>query len=357
MAEKRQNMAIRTRKPVKPRVRRKSSTGGARRPVARPGRVHHPRKRRKIGRKILIGLIFVGMIGYVSHCSDWWEKPSQWLKKAGEIKRLQREIALADAAKAEERTERSAIDMVAEAESDSSNERAGFFLAGELQKIFTVCEISLQGVHSIPEDTLLSLIGSIESLTVFDLNLSALAGRIESHPRIQRAMIRRRLPGTLVVEVRERREEALIVSGGELFGLDEERVVLPPPMPGWPLNVPVITGYRGDLVPGDTVDHPALLSALAWIREACRLPQVEEWICELHVAGHDLKWVVGTNGWRVRPGDHAVVSQAAALEALLKRDRKAPVKGSFIDLRFPGFLIVHDSGGSNDESRRYREEG
>jgi hypothetical protein len=234
----------------------------------------------------------------------------------------------------------------AEGKTDRSDQQPGVVTQArewerrQLDNIFIVRNVELRGALSIPGDTLLARLGDIQGKPMLELDLFALAGRIRSHPRVQRAELLRRLPGTLEVRVTERRELAVISARTGLTGIDGQGVVLAPPAPGWPVDVPVITGSRISLAVGDTLRDENLVYALAWIRKAEREPRVQSWLSEVHVNPAGVEWVEGVNGWRVRLGTHAIGAQVAALDAYLGQQNQEDRSNRTLDLRFPGFLIV-----------------
>jgi cell division protein FtsQ len=221
-----------------------------------------------------------------------------------------------------------------------STVRSRFYRARN--QLFRVRDISLQGVLSIREDTLLNRLGPLMDHPMFELNLELLARKLEAHNRIESAELIRRLPGSLEVRVTERRELALILHNGELIGVDEHGVVLSPPEPGWPLDAPLITGAKLTPVIGDTVAAENLLTALKWIRMTSSNSRVQSWISEVRVGPSGVEWIGGVNGWRVTPGRHPVGAQVATLDAFLAKRGFEGRSSRELDLRFPGFLIVRE---------------
>ncbi len=212
-----------------------------------------------------------------------------------------------------------------------------------VNNLFQVQQVRIEGVLSVSQDTVRALIGEIEGRGMFELDLESLAGGVERHSRVRKALIRRRLPGTLIVAVQERREVMLVVSDGRLYGVDSEGVILSNPNPGWPLDAPVVTGYSGALTPGGSVEDPGLMAALVWARHLARKPLVGEWVSEVHLDAGIVDHVLGAGGVRVQPGDHSVTAQVAALNAYLaSTDKRASRSRKIVDMRFPGFLILKE---------------
>jgi cell division protein FtsQ len=67
-----------------------------------------------------------------------------------------------------------------------------------------------------------------------------LAARVASHPEIQRALVRRKLPGTLVIEIVERVPIAMVPTAGGFRVYDERGVALPIDPARVAVDVPVL---------------------------------------------------------------------------------------------------------------------
>ncbi len=330
------------------------------------------RKKRKIGRKLL-GLIVIGVIGWQGYANKdtilgWFDRPEKpnvatteqaapidsigVSKRLAETIRQHREIML-------ETLELPDTTVLYKANTDTAadaptlvsvlNDSADLTFWQRINptrlmnNLFSVQDVRISGVLSISQDTIQTLIGDVTDQGMFDLDLEALAERVNQHSRVQHTVIRRRLPSTLMVDVQERREIMLVVSSGKLLGVDREGVVLGEPNPGWPLDAPVVTGYHGKLNPGEMVEDPGLLSALTWARHASNRPLVGDWISEMHLDNGIVDFVQGAGNVQVQPGDHAIVAQVAALHAFLAGLGESKNENNIVDMRFPGFIILkHD---------------
>ena len=91
---------------------------------------------------------------------------------------------------------------------------------------FHVKRVEILGARYVAPSDILARLHVDTLVSVWDPT-SPLVARVESHPEIQHAVVRRKLPGTLVVEVTERMPVALIPAAGGLRVFDERGVVLP----------------------------------------------------------------------------------------------------------------------------------
>ena len=311
------------------------------------GRSTTPPQKRKIGRKILALVLLVLAVHWVWTSLDLGKHLSLPYGRAVPVDSVQQIAADSTKLHADRqvRTEPSVADSTIENSAQTEKEPGAIAEAREwtkqlIDRVFVVRELKVQGTLSIPEDTVLARLGDVMDKPMMELDLFGLASAIKSHPRVKRVELLRRLPGTLEVRITERRELAVVVAAGGLQGVDESGVVVSPPALGWPMDVPVITGYRQALAVGDTLKSENLLAALAWIRKAEREPRVQYWLSEVHVNNEGVDWISGVNGWRVRPGNHAVGAQVAALNVYLEQQNPEDRSKRMLDLRFPGFLIV-----------------
>src|SRR3954467_15495727 len=67
-----------------------------------------------------------------------------------------------------------------------------------------------------------------------------LAARLASHPQLRRVSVRRKLPGTLVVEVDENLPVALVATNDGLRAYDARGVALPIDLARTPIDAPVL---------------------------------------------------------------------------------------------------------------------
>ena len=91
---------------------------------------------------------------------------------------------------------------------------------------FHVRRVEILGARYVAPSDILARLHVDTLASVWDPTAPIVA-RVESHPEIQRAVVHRKLPGTLVVEVTERVPVALIPSAGGFRVFDERGVVLP----------------------------------------------------------------------------------------------------------------------------------
>jgi cell division protein FtsQ len=114
---------------------------------------------------------------------------------------------------------------------------------------FRVRKVEILGLRYTPAGEVLARLKVDTTRSVWD-PLEPLVARVAGHPQVASVAVSRKLPGTLVVDVTERRPVALVQIGPELRAVDERGVRLPLDPSRTPVDVPVVLS-----APRDTVYH------------------------------------------------------------------------------------------------------
>ncbi|MEO7457939.1 MAG: FtsQ-type POTRA domain-containing protein [Gemmatimonadaceae bacterium] len=126
---------------------------------------------------------------------------------------------------------------------------------------FRVRKIEVLGARYTPPADVIERLHVDSTRSVWD-PLGPLVTRVETHPQVEHVTITRKLPGTLIVELTERRPVALVQGPDGLRAVDERGKVLPLDPSRTPVDAPIVMA-----APRDTVLYH-LLSAM--LREAPR---------------------------------------------------------------------------------------
>jgi cell division protein FtsQ len=127
---------------------------------------------------------------------------------------------------------------------------------------FRVRRVEILGARYTPREEILSRLHVDTSRSVWD-PLGPLAARVRAHPQLLDVVVTRKLPGTLVVQLTERRPVGLVATAAGLRAVDERGGLLPLDPSRTPVDAPLVAAARGET----TVYH--LLGAMQ--REAPRL--------------------------------------------------------------------------------------
>ena len=111
---------------------------------------------------------------------------------------------------------------------------------------FVVSEVSVNGVGPAlrPED-LTAWLGFTDHTTVWEASPGRVRARLEAHPYIATAAVRRIFPNRLEIVVREREPQAIAVLD-DLFYVDRSGAIFGPLRPDDPRNLPIVTGLGAD---------------------------------------------------------------------------------------------------------------
>lgn len=108
---------------------------------------------------------------------------------------------------------------------------------------FAVTDIEVVGCERRTPDVVSAESGISVGANVFALDLDAARARILADPWISEATLARRLPGTILVQIEERRPAAL-VSLGDTFVVSPQGDPFKRLEPGDPVDLPLVTGLR-----------------------------------------------------------------------------------------------------------------
>jgi len=107
---------------------------------------------------------------------------------------------------------------------------------------FTVERVEIHGTeHALTPDDLRAWLGITAATTVWDTAPARLRARLEAHPYVAQAAVRRQFPGTLRIVVRERRPLAIAVLD-DLYYVDRGGVTFGPLRAHDDRDLPIITG-------------------------------------------------------------------------------------------------------------------
>jgi cell division protein FtsQ len=169
---------------------------------------------------------------------------------------------------------------------------------------FAIEHIEVRGNQQLSREAVIEGAGLALGKNVFDVGPEEVKRRLLQVAWIESVSVRRRLPGTYSIELRERRAVALLALS-ELFLVSDDGVAFKPLAAGDPYDLPVITGIDAAQVAQDRrASATALMSAVGllhdyqdaglWRREA---------ISEIHIEPEGtLSLYIGADATHVRLG-------------------------------------------------------
>ncbi len=132
------------------------------------------------------------------------------------------------------------------------------------QSLFAFEDIIVEGNHFVSANEIRQLAKIDSKHRLFEIDLKAVAQRVEKHQLIKEAKVSRRLPGSIVIKAFERQPIA-IFAGARPIAIDDEGKLLTKLSLKQAGKCPLITDvdYSGKLS-----DHPEMMSILDFLRFA-----------------------------------------------------------------------------------------
>lgn len=230
------------------------------------------------------------------------------------------------------------------------------------QNYFNVNRVTFQGLEQVREEELRSVLEGpppVIGSNLFALNLSRLEEELEKHPWIENAVLHRRLPNHLLIEINERKPVALYSMDG-LWALDIHGVALPLDVDRGGVDLPILNfSVRRDGIQqiqpiqgGDTLRDVRLVELLGKLEALRRrLPPLWESFSELTLTeGGDVEAYAfrqsakvllgGSPGWRQMLNFYTFI---------IYQGRRAGIEDiEFVDLRFRNQVVVRRTTGKTE---------
>lgn len=215
--------------------------------------------------------------------------------------------------------------------------------------VFEVERVEVVGTRYLPPEEALAATGIERGANVFD-DPGPWRDALLDHPLVDGAEVRRRLPHTVLVKVREV-EPVLLVATPELRPVDATGRVLPIDMSRAPVDLPVLR-TTSEISADGRLRQPGALSLIADYDRLRRLdPTLDSLVSEVHA---------GAGGMRLllHPPSHADVwipAEAGPLQLLHMRsaltdlrDRGELERLRSVDVRYSGQVVISLEPGSSN---------
>ena len=214
--------------------------------------------------------------------------------------------------------------------------------------LFGLRALEVGGLHLLDGDDVLAASGLEVGTNIFAVDLEEVEQRLENVCWIERAMVMRKPPDRLAVEIVERQRLAWVELGAT-YGIARDGVLLPKDQaPGESfadLNLPVISGLAAvsdTLQFGATVSDSTLVGLLGWWDEATaadaefclnvsRLEPLPGACVRLQMVG---------DGLEIRLPLDSVERNLRTLRRLMPRVYRDYPDPAYIDLRYTGQVVV-----------------
>jgi cell division protein FtsQ len=192
---------------------------------------------------------------------------------------------------------------------------------------FRVRRVEILGARYTAPADLLQRLRVDTTRSVWD-PLEPLAERVRTHPQVESVTVSRRLPGTIVVRVTERRPVALVSGPGGLRAVDEHGRRLPLDPSRTPVDAPIITSAPRDPI----VYH--LLGAMQ--RET---PQLYAQLSSIRAVGAD-ELVLQIADVPVRTMTSVTLERLADIQPVRRDLTRRQLRPAELDLRYRDQVIA-----------------
>lgn len=156
--------------------------------------------------------------------------------------------------------------------------------------------------------------------------IGPLAARLASHPQLHRVRVRRKLPGTLVVDVDENLPVALVATTDGLKAYDARGVALPIDLSRTPIDAPILP--RRDV---------GVLAFLGLLRTEA--PALYDRVSEIRVVGAD-EVLIDLDGTPVRAMRDVSTARLAEIEPVEQDLARRGFHAAELDLRYKDQVIA-----------------
>jgi cell division protein FtsQ len=207
---------------------------------------------------------------------------------------------------------------------------------------FRVQHIDVRGLTSLSTEEVVVACGLAEDENIFDVDIGGLASRVRAIPRVDKVLVSRRLPSTIVIQVQERLPVAVLPYAGYFVEVDGAGTAIGLEESYRANELPLLTGLTLRSVKvGYRVDAPELPLALAI---AAALPErVLRRVSEINFdesRGFSLYMQSHTQALLGSGTEAELKSRVAVLDALLARIEEEGKHATYVDVRFEKRPVV-----------------
>lgn len=190
-----------------------------------------------------------------------------------------------------------------------------------------VKKISVEGNNVLSEEELIRISGIHRGDAIMDVDLARVKKALEANPRIRRAVVVKKMPDEIRLEVEERVPVGLVQEKGKLLGVDAEGVIVPLVPAREEIQAPIITGAVHEN------GSAGLREALAVIEEL--RPDLVRRISEVRLTPeYGISLITTGRPIMIRLGRGDYAAKIDRLRKVLSALEREGSEKSYIDLRF-----------------------
>ncbi|MEM9073902.1 MAG: FtsQ-type POTRA domain-containing protein [Myxococcota bacterium] len=187
---------------------------------------------------------------------------------------------------------------------------------------FAIETLEVAGHDRVNEEELLQTAGLATGNNIFEVSPEQATEQLLAHPWVANAVVERRLPGTLRVEVEERHAVAALSMDDGLYLVGDDATLFKAIEDGDPVDHPVVTGIARARFVGDRAYRTSVLVEVVALLHDYRMAGLwrREPISEIHIQDNDdVTLHVGSDGMEVRLGRGPFLRKLRKLRRVLDR--------------------------------------
>ena len=222
---------------------------------------------------------------------------------------------------------------------------AGWYAAQAMNDAETlrVTDIRVRGNQHLARGEVLALLVGLEGQHLLHTDLEVWRRRVLGSPWVEQAALRRVLPSTVEVVIRERRPIAIGRIRGDLYLVDEQGLVIDEYGPNYAqFDLPIVDGLADTPPAGEPLVDPARAGLAAdLLRALDRQPALMKRISQIDVASaHDAVVLLDQDPALVHVGDQQFVERLQRYLELHEALHSRVPDIEYVDLRFDDRVYV-----------------
>jgi cell division protein FtsQ len=206
-----------------------------------------------------------------------------------------------------------------------------------------ISEIQVRGNRHLARGEVLTLLAGLEGQHLLQTDLEVWRRRVLGSPWVEQAALRRVLPSTVEVVIRERLPIAIGRISGDLYLVDEQGLVIDEYGPNYAaFDLPIVDGLSDTSDAGDPVVDPARAGLAASLLRALEAqPALMKRISQIDVASaHDAVVLLDQDPALVHVGDEQFVERLQRYLELHEALHARVPDIEYVDLRFDDRVYV-----------------
>ena len=222
---------------------------------------------------------------------------------------------------------------------------AGWYAAQAVtdSQALRVSQIHVRGNHHLARGEVLTLLAGLEGQHLLQIDLHEWRRRVLGSPWVEQAVLRRVLPSTVEVAIRERMPMAIGRIRGDLYLVDEQGLVIDEFGPNYSqLDLPIVDGLADTPAAGEPNIDPERAGLAAGLLRALEgQPALLKRISQIDVASaHDAVVLLDQDPALVHIGDEQFVERLQRYLELHEALHSRVPDIEYVDLRFDDRVYV-----------------